>query len=508
MKTKRLILKNKFFFTAFILVALLIFSGCEKDLAPRPYSALTPENFPKNETELNTAVTGVYNSFKKQNVSRNWSTPYVYSQGSMQLVGEVTTDEFFVNWGWEVLINFGFRPETEEIAQFWFSAMPAITNATMTIEMVKAATYISEEKRNQLIAQLKCIRSIYAFDLYDMHGPIPIMTDPEVVMNIAVAQDYNPSRPTKEEYVSALETELLEISDILPLSYDAGNFGRMTKGTAMTALLKLYMHEKQWQKAADIAKRIMDLNYYQLQPKFTDIWSPSNEQNKEIIWGIAFIPGDAYGNWYLPSVLPGDFKGLAPGGSDINYLSWNGFRMPWRVWDSFDPDDQRRIPFVRHYWDGTKMVDGRSQWHMDENKGSLPMKMSIDPAVPGSITGTDYVVYRYADVLLYRAEALNELQGPNAETFSIINTIRSRAGLDPIASTGLDKSALRTRILQERQWELCFEGTRRQDLIRNGTFISNAHSRGKSAAKDFHVLFPIPQEVINENPNVQQNPGY
>lgn len=509
MKAKIVFQIKRWFSLLFIVTGLLCFAGCEKDLAPRPYSALTPENFPKNETELNTAVTGVYNTFKKQNPNLNWTTPYVYSQGCMQLMGEVTTDEFFVNWGWQELTDFSFRPESEVIAQYWFSAMPAITNATMVIEMVKAATFTTEEKKKQLIAQLKCIRSIYAFDLYDMYGPVPIMTDPEIVMNIDVAQDYNPPRPSKDEYVTALENELLEIADILPLTYDAGNFGRMTKGIAMTVLLKLYMHDKQWQKAADMTKRIMDLNHYQLQASFTSIWSPANEQNREIIWGMSYISGDAYGNWYLPAVLPGDFKGLVAGGDpSVNYMSWNGFRMPWPVWDSYASNDQRRIPFVRYYWDGSKMVDGRSQWHMDEEKGSLPMKMSVDPAIPGSITGTDYVIYRYADVLLYRAEALNELQGPNSESLSIINTIRKRAGLNEIESSGWSKSSLRDKILQERQWELCFEGFRRQDLIRHGSFINNALSRNKRNAKDYHVLYPIPQNVISENPNIKQNPGY
>lgn len=106
------------------------------------------------------------------------------------------------------------------------------------------------------------------------------------------------------------------------------------------------------------------------------------------------------------------------------------------------------------------------------------------------------------------AEALNELQGPNAESIALINQVREKAGLGPATLPQLSsKEALRDHILAERSWEFFSEGLRRMDLIRHERFIEMAQQRGK-AAQPHHVLFPIPQDEIDKNPSLQQNPGY
>ena len=77
-----------------------------------------------------------------------------------------------------------------------------------------------------------------------------------------------------------------------------------------------------------------------------------------------------------------------------------------------------------------------------------------------------------------------------------------------LAAGSFNQLTLRSQLLKERQWELCFEGVRRQDLIRNGSFVSNALARGRQFAQPYHVLYPIPQYAIDENSNIDQNPGY
>ncbi len=185
--------------------------------------------------------------------------------------------------------------------------------------------------------------------------------------------------------------------------------------------------------------------------------------------------------------------------------------MPWPVWDSFEAQDKRREPFVRWYFNGSEEIDGRvvngGSGHMA--RGSLPMKYPEDPDTNGSGSSTDLVLYRYADVLLYRAEVLNEVNGgPTQEAVDIVNSMRRRGGVYEIALADFDQTSFRDRILQERQWELCFEGWRRQDLIRHGKFIENALARGKHYADDKHLLLPIPQSARNENKNLEQNPDY
>ena len=479
-----------------VLTVIILASSCEDGLEPQVYDSISLENFPTNEGDVKTAVTAIYHDLRNDQA-------YGFNEGCRLTNGMSVTDEFDCNWGWVDQTDFLIDSETNFVSIFYNRMLPTVTKITRTIEVIKEAP-VGDETKLQNISQLRCIRALIAFDLYDMYGPVPIITDPQYAVDPQKAKSYLPARPSKEEYLSYLTTELQDVIKVLPVSYEASDYGRMTKGVAMTVLLKLYMHEKSWQKAADTSKEIMDLGYYELQTNFTDIWDPKNEQNKEIIWGISNILGQ-YSNWYLCFVLPSDYVSQ----QNIPLTRWSGFRMPWAVWDTFEENDKRRNAFVRWYYNGTEIIDGRvvnGNGHMQ--KGSLPMKYPENPETDGSGSSTDLVQYRYADVLLYRAEALNEVLGPTQESIDIVNALRSRAGVDPINLSDFDKDSFRDRILQERQWELCFEGWRRQDLIRHGKLISNAHDREKIYAEEKHVLFPIPQTAINENSNIQQNPGF
>ncbi len=141
------------------------------------------------------------------------------------------------------------------------------------------------------------------------------------------------------------------------------------------------------------------------------------------------------------------------------------------------------------------------------NDQSHPFKLPWDPASVAFFAGNDIPVIRYSDVLLTRAEALNELNGPSQETIDLINMVRNRAGATSLDFAGFSTESLRNAILQEREWEFYFEGNSREDQIRQGVMISRAQARGKNA-QDFHVLFPIPQVELDANSALEQNPGY
>ena len=121
----------------------------------------------------------------------------------------------------------------------------------------------------------------------------------------------------------------------------------------------------------------------------------------------------------------------------------------------------------------------------------------------------NFPVLRYADVLLMKAEALNEL-GQTSDAEAYINRVRNRANL-PNLTPGLDMATFREAVLHERRMELAFEGQRWFDMIRvnNGQFgLDFLHSIGKTNATEKHLLFPIPQIEIDRNPNLIQNPGW
>jgi hypothetical protein len=127
----------------------------------------------------------------------------------------------------------------------------------------------------------------------------------------------------------------------------------------------------------------------------------------------------------------------------------------------------------------------------------------------GNHSGNDVPILRYADILLTRAEALNELTGPTQEALDLINLVRQRAGISALTmAEATSKEVLRSLILMERAWEFYTEGKRREDLLRHGLFISLAKGRGIVTADEKHKLFPIPQAEIDANPLIEQNPGY
>ena len=138
---------------------------------------------------------------------------------------------------------------------------------------------------------------------------------------------------------------------------------------------------------------------------------------------------------------------------------------------------------------------------------SLSGKYEFDPSAAGAAQGNDLPVVRYADILLSRAESLNELTGPTQEAIDLINLVRIRAGVVPLTVGSFTKETLRNALLTEREWEFYSESKRREDQIRQGRFISGAKARGK-VAEPFHERFPIPLTEINANPKLQQNPGY
>jgi hypothetical protein len=225
--------------------------------------------------------------------------------------------------------------------------------------------------------------------------------------------------------------------------------------------------------------------------------------NKEIIYAV---PSNAASpNFWAQEVFPQDFK-TAPdayvpiGNRDVGWLTQY---MPWSYYDLYETGDIRRnTTILDHYTNNASVVKNRS----NGMPGAIPLKYTSFPQgnIPGQ--GVDVVVFRYAEVLLSLAEAINEQSGPNATAYQAVNAVRERAGVGDWS--GLTQSQFRDSLLNERGRELYAEGVRRQDLIRHGTYISSAIARGKNAqAKD--TLFPIPNSVIVAGRGIiAQNPGY
>ncbi len=480
--------------------ALLV--GCSDMLEPEVYSELTPETFFSSEADFNSAVVALYNAF-----STDWGTTdlgdgqwyaalYNHDRKTYWARSEITTDEYATGWD-QTFTTFSWGPATfsgEEASNYM--KIRYVARATDVIDKIEKSTApVPEHIKARYIAEAKVLRAWLMYILYDFFGPVNVKLDPATLYSTEITP-----RPSREEYVAAIERDLQEAIPHLPDKYndDPANWGRVSKGVARMLLLRLYMHEKRWAEAENVARELMNMGYT-LMPEYTQI---CEERNPELIYAV---PADASSpNWYWMEILPNDFASAQVGDQTITGpQGWGGFWMPWDFYDQYEAGDKRLYTILDSYTNVRGQLITRQRM-----RGAIPLKCIGDL---GTSAGAeiDWPVFRYAEVLLSLAEAINEQRGPTAEALQYVNMVRERAGVAPWTPDQFtSKEQLRDSLLVERGRELYSEGVRRQDLIRHGKFIEYAQRRGINA-QPHHVLFPIPQFVIDQSGGViEQNPGY
>lgn len=483
-----------------LLLVMILFTSCEKDLEPEVFDKLAPSTFFKNEADAKAALTNLYTGM----FGGAWGGGYGAAQASWVVQSSQTTDELICSWGdsgrWAKLNMLNFDDQFNSITDHYTRLIPRVTNATILLQNIDAVPMDATLKKRYL-AEVRALRAHMSYILYTLYGPVSIVVDP------AYALDPNSlpeARPTSEWMIKQIEKDYKDAIIDLPATYPASDYGRFTKGAAMMGLLKLYMKEKKWTEAIAVGRDLQALEaqgIYILVPEYEDIFKIQNEQNKEMILAISCARGTNNFNMWLAHVMPGDY--VDPSGQAIE--AWGGYKMPWKTYDRFNPADKRLKQLLAKYpTDGGAIIDARAEGM----EGAIPQKYGIDPDATGEGHGTDIVVWRYADVLLSLAEAINEVSGPTPEAFSLVNRVRTRAGL-PNLDSNLTKDLFRNKIMDERLFELWCEGSRRDDLIRWGKYIQRAIDDGSSFATENKILYPLPRKPIDEsNGKIVQNPGY
>jgi hypothetical protein len=476
---------------------IALYVGCSDVLEPEVYDSLTPQNFFQSEADFNHAVSAIYNAFitdwgtTDQGAGTWYAALYNADPKSYLIRSEILTDElsspFYVDF-----TRFTWGPATLQ-GDATYTKIRYVARATDVIDkMQKSDADVPSNIKNRYIAEAKTLRAWLMYILYDFFGPVNVKLDPETLYDTEITP-----RLPRDEYVAAIERDLTEAIPDLPDKYngDAANWGRVSKGAARMILLRLYMHEKEWAKAEDVGNQIMQMGYTLL-PDYADVFTI--EQNDEVIYAIPSDPSSP--NWYMMEVLPPNFQSTADG-SIAHDPGWYVLYMPWEFYDKYEAGDLRAATTIFDTYTNTKgqkVVKGSSRF-----SGAIPMKYTA--LEPGQGQNFDQVVFRYAEVLLSVAEAINEQRGPG-DAYQYVNQVRNRAGVSEVV--GLSQDEMRDFLLDERGRELYSEGVRREDLIRHGKFIEYAQQRGTSA-QPHNVLLPIPEDVILQGGGIiEQNPGY
>ncbi|PST81853.1 hypothetical protein C7T94_18360 [Pedobacter yulinensis] len=480
-----------------LLFSMLALASCEKGLDPELPGTINSENFYKTRQDLEVATTTIYHELRLG----GWA-PYMFSDGSSFVMDEVATGEWTTTWAWTNFLNGNWNVNDAMAIQFYNWLNPAVTRATYALARMEQSP-VEPAARNGYMAQVRALRAFFVYDMWRLYGPLPLIVEGEKALY--PDPDYKPARPSGQQVEAFIVNELKNAADNLPV--EQAEYGRVTKGAALHYLLKFYMHKKDWQNALNTANQIIGLGYYSLQSTYESVFSAQNEKNKELIFVVVSEPLEGFGSHSFVNILPGDFR--SPSGNALD--GWNGHRMPWAFYDSFNSQDKRRRLALAEY---TNKAGQTVNLRTNGDIGALPLKYGIDPRAFGIWSGNDKVLDRYAEVLLFKAEALNELNGPNAASIGLINDVRRRAfdnysgSANELQLAGFpSKESLRDHLLKERGWEFWYEGKRREDLIRMGKYLE-VGKRNATNFSETNLLFPIPRARIVENPNLVQNPGY
>jgi hypothetical protein len=486
---------NKNIVLAAVISMLFVLTACEKALEVTPPGELAPGNVLTTESGIRAVLFSSYSFMQNPTPSR-----FLINNS------EVTTDIAINSGGTEFLtltqlINFTWDASLGTFqADVWAPNYRCIRDASIVLENVDNVK-TSDANKKQYAAEARVLRA-FSYDLlYKWFGPVPLRTTSSSEPTMAKASD--------EEMRSFIESELLAAIPDLPDPGKEEAFGRVNKGVAVGVLAKYYLNTKQWQKAADACKQLMNFNYYQLYPQYQNMFRVENEGNKEMILVQPCRNETNFGNWYTAGALPTNFKSTA----QIPEYTWTStmanfatqYRMRTAFTSTFDiTNDKRATLLIRSYVNTTGATVNLLS--TADNVRSLKY---WDNNTVGNNSGNDVPVLRYADILLSRAEALNEVSGPTQEALDLINLVRTRAGIANLTlAMATSKEVLRDLILRERGWEFYSEGKRREDLLRQNKFISLAQARGLTNASDKHKLFPIPQAEIDANKACVQNDGY
>ena len=479
--------------TAILLgLTMTIFSACSKFLTEDLKGEFSTDTYYKNDKQALQAINGAYNALSFTN-----------PDNALWVFGAVASDDA-VKGG-----NAGDQAEITYIDEFTTNATNGITNnywifvyegiarANNVIANVPAVP-MDEILKNRIIGEAKFIRAYSYFNLVNIFGKVPLKLLPQLTPETI----HVPLSEVTAIY-QQIEKDLTDAAAVLPVSYTAGDVGRVTRGAALAMLGKVSLYQQNWSAAIGYFQQVEALGIYTLLPNYADNFKFAFENSSESIFEIQQLTGqnpglgNAMNQWFAPSV-EGGYYFNAPTQSLVSAFekasteevdprldaSMGRDGQPWLNGDIFSAS-----------WSPTGFLTKKHQQPLSEVSSSLKGDGDLN-----------YIYLRYADVLLMKAEAFNE-NGNADSARANLNKVRQRArasfnGTPPATLlpdiTTLDKNQLATAIQKERRTELAQEFHRYFDLMRWGKSVAEA-ALGINFNYDTKRYMPLPQKEIDAN---------
>lgn len=516
-----------------LLVTAFTVSACDDEfLTEVPSDFVSPENFYRNADDALAAVNAAYATFV--NLRSPLGNDDYYGRNFYMVTEfqtETITNRLSATNERSLVDNFHtqFNPSHPYIETIWQAAYSAINRANSVIDRVPGVE-MDAELRDRIVGEAKFLRALHYYNLAGLFGGVPLKLSETVGLEGLALP-----RATASETWGQIITDLEEAAAVLPESYSASDFGRATRGAALTLLGKAHLHRAQTGagSAADFAaaeaafREVMTLGYA-LDPDYGSLFDGSNEQSPEVIFSIqhATVPGfgGRLSEWIAPN--PSSGTRVFPG-------ALNHFQAERPFYDSYNPNDSRKEGtwLVSYIQSDTLLVwDWAGGSTMRNQYGSTgpTLKKYLDPDAPDEgAEEPDIVLLRYADVLLSLAEAINEQAGPTGEAYGLIDEVRARAGVSGLTA-GLAQDDFRDSLFLERRYEFTGETHGIFDSRRNwpwakarieahmalrttlnvSPFTSSVPKFDARPLDDKWQLLPIPNRACQLNELLTQNPGW
>ena len=554
-------MKNKQFFSLRVAVLaglLVVFAAACTDLSEPVDSQVTVDGFFQSDQQFLSAMGDAYSALRRYG-----------GGGSFAQLNEATSDEIIVpargqDWSeggfWYRVNSHQWTSDDGTFRNFWRDHYAGVNNANRLVFQFQTAVAdgaTTAEAAAPFISELLAMRAFHYYWLLDGFGNVPIVTDFTVTDPPSQpSSDFNQGRQAVYDFVeSELNTHLSSLSD------DAGStYARMNQWVAHHTLARLYMNSEvytgtsRWSEALTHLDAIINSGNYSLAGVYHDNFVTNNQASPENIFVVPYDKVFMTGfNLHQMTLHYGSQNTY-----NFKEQPWNGWSATQKVYESVIDPAQNPGP-QGEVWGSNPTADDagleRVQGTLDDRLGNFIVgpqytsagdriidsgvysdfdlngpPLTFTPAMNdlaavacrqcgarigkyefehgvGSSLSNDFVIYRYADVLLLKAEALWRMDPSSSEALALVNQIRVRAGVDPFTELDADK------LLAERGREFLWEQVRRQDLIRfagvnGGETRYNDPWQFKEVSPSWRNVGPIPDAQLQANSNLIQNPGY
>ncbi|GAA4313297.1 RagB/SusD family nutrient uptake outer membrane protein [Compostibacter hankyongensis] len=513
-------MKTCFKYIILTLLPAALMSSCKESfLDIKPEDRITEDNFWKSEQDTHLALYGIYNTLKERHV-------YGYGGG----IDACSPNAYqWAYWeGMEMQVGDGtIQPgDGGIVSERWRDCYKGINRANYFLANVDKVE-MDEKEKETMKGEAYFLRGVFYALLADSYGGVPLITTP-----ISVDTSRLLKRASEADTWKQVHADYAEAIKRLP--EEAELMGRATLGAAYGMDMRAYLYEGNWDKVIEYADKITALNRYGLFHSYQGLFQLANEDNEEVIFDVQFMDGpfqqgSVFDRYWQPQNLKYGIDGsnsVAPIQNLVDaYETLDGAPVdPDHPYDNRDPRLDFTILRPGALFQGQKYPEEIKN-HTGQKVGFAIRKYTIETQqVKAEQSPLNFIVLRYADVLLSKAEALIEKGGSGVpQAIDFINQIRN--GRDDVKlkplSAGLSAAAAREALRHERRIEFAMEGLYWSDVRRwgigtkvypiqvrggNGELIETKFANGYNPEKNDHL--PIPDDEISQNPNLEQNPGY